>query len=266
MLGQDTIKSNLYHLKNDLTKITSDPIQIIVVTKTFPAEVYQICYELGISHIGENKVQELINKVSTINSIIKKNISIHFLGHLQTNKIKYLIGNIYSLDSLSSLKQFQKLEALCLKASKEIQNTKENKIVLKPLSVLLQINSTNELNKTGIIIHNEKEIYNIVKKCIQSNFIRLEGLMTIGPTPTSSNNFDVNQKQYIEEARKAFQKTQQIKNNLEKDFSVKLSRLSMGMSQDYKIAVDEGCTEIRIGSLLFGKREMENMFVPPQQP
>ena len=247
MLNFNQIKDNLNDLKDNIAQITSNPIQIILVTKTFPAKVYQICQALGISHVGENKVQELKNKMNLTEEGIRTVLYTHFIGHLQTNKIKDLYGIVSSLDSLTSEKQLNQINS--------VWSGRSGQTSAKPLPVLLQINSTNEENKSGIPIAKQEMIFEMAEKCLQSDFVKLEGLMTIGPTPDLRDNFDFHQKSYMQKAQMAFQKTKKMKELLEKKFEFTLPRLSMGMSHDYQLAIQEGATEIRVGSLILGERQ-----------
>ena len=239
------VKDNIRSLQEEIDRFTKDTIRIVGVTKTFPAEIYRVCYDLGISHVGENKVQELKSKFNSHKNEVQKKLNYHFIGHIQTNKLKDLVGIVDSVDTLSSLKHVYKLDQLC--SQKGIHG----------LSVLLQINSTNEENKSGIPIQNRKLISEIARACMASDFLKLEGLMTMGPTPSfSESGAHLSLKaDHIKNVRKAFRDTQKTREFLCKEMGCLLPRLSMGMSHDHKIAVEEGSTEIRIGSLLFGERK-----------
>ena len=252
MLDLNQIKDNLNNLRNDITTLTSESIQIIIVTKTFPVEVYQICRQLCLFHIGENKAQELKSKMNSAEEHIRKYLCLHFIGHLQTNKIKDLNGLIWSLDSLTSKKQLGKIESVWSDRGQKI-------LEMKPLPVLLQVNSTKEENKAGILIDEEKMICEMAIECLRSNFIKVQGLMTIGPTPPSQANFDFEDKNYVQKAQRAFHQTRKMRDFLERELGYKLPRLSMGMSHDYKIAIQEGATEIRVGSLLLGKKRLKDV-------
>ena len=240
------VRDNIRLLQEEISRSTKDPIRIVGVTKTFPAEIYRICYESGIFHIGENKIQELKSKFNSYENEIGKKLNYHFIGHIQTNKIKDLVGIVDSVDTLSSLRQVHKLDQLCFQ--KDIHG----------LSVLLQINSTNEENKSGIPIQNRKLISEVAQACMASDSLKLEGIMTIGPTPSSKSGAHLSaQPDYIKNVRKAFRDTQKTREFLCKEMGCRLPRLSMGMSHDHKIAIEEGSTEIRIGSLLFGARKKQ---------
>ncbi|MDH5716887.1 MAG: YggS family pyridoxal phosphate-dependent enzyme [Spirochaetia bacterium] len=236
MLEKETVYKNLALTREKISAVTKREITIVAVTKTLPASVYEICYELGLNHIGENKIQELKTKTEEKQHLRDKLI-FHAIGHLQSNKVKYLHQIANCLDTLASV------EIL-----KIIENLKE-KNNLKPLPVLIQINSSHEPQKSGIHIDNLDEAYKLAELCENNTAVKLEGIFTIGPDPSvlSENKFEL-------ETRKSFSKTREIKEQIEKQIKRNLPRLSMGMSSDYLWAIEEGATEIRIGSTLFGAR------------
>ncbi len=239
----ELVADNLMTLQHKVKNLTQEPIDIIAVTKTFSHEIYDLCFNLGITHVGENKAQELKTKFELGGYTDKKKLKYHFIGHLQTNKIKDVIGIISSLDTLQSIKQVNKLKKLCLE--EDIHN----------LPVLLQVNSTNEVGKSGIFIRESKQLFDIAHRCLEDNFLSLEGLMTIGPTPTF--NLKTDKKEDVRNTQRAFSETRKTQEILCKETGCRLSRLSMGMSNDYQIAIEEGSTEIRLGTLLFGKRPIK---------
>lgn len=192
---------------------------LVAVSKTKSNEEILQVYNLGIREFGENYVQELIYKMDTLPQDIKW----HMIGHLQTNKVKELIKrNIYLIESVDSIKLAREIN------KKAIKN---NKII----NILIEVNIQNDCNKTGCSMNDLEELINEVKKL--SN-IKLLGLMSIAP------NVDD-----ISIIRESFKKMNQLKNK----YSLEL--LSMGMSNDYKIAIEEGSNIIRIGTKIFGKRK-----------
>lgn len=192
---------------------------LVAVSKTKSNEEILQVYNLGIRDFGENYVQELIIKMDTLPQDIKW----HMIGHLQTNKVKELIKrNIYLIESVDSIK-------LAREINKEA--IKNNKII----NILIEVNIQNDCNKTGCSMNDLEELINEVNKL--SN-IKLLGLMSIAP------NVDD-----ISVIRESFKKMNQLKNKY------KLKLLSMGMSNDYKIAIEEGSNIIRIGTKIFGKRK-----------
>lgn len=212
---------------------------IIAVTKTFPVEIYDLCLKLGLRHIGENRVQELINKFSA-RPDSKNLFTVHLIGSLQTNKVKFLANNVDTLDSIDQIHLCHKIE----------ERYKVESIEFK---CLLQINSTAEDQKSGLSINDIDSITSIAQEINKSRHLKLEGLMTMGPTPTE--NFSMEHKAYRERTLQIFNDTAQLKVRLEQVLGQPLPRLSMGMSHDYMLAVEAGATEIRIGTGLFGPRQ-----------
>jgi|TARA_B100001059_G_scaffold227727_1_gene257944 PLP dependent protein len=205
------IKSNI-----DLLNLNR-PVNIIAVSKTFPLNHIQPLIDYGHNHFGENKVQEAISKWTLIKKE-KKNINLHMIGKLQTNKAKdavKIFDYIHSLDS-------QKLADILAKC----QINQEKK-----LKYFIQVNIGNEFQKSGIPINELDAFYNYCTKEINLDII---GLMVIPPN-------DKNTKKYF-------------KNLYELNMSLELKETSMGMSADYIDAIMLGSTFVRIGSLIFGTR------------
>ncbi len=246
MLTKKKIQKNLEMLQNRISAISSKDVDIIAVTKGFPIEIYQVCKEININKLGENKVQELKEKSDFFSSTGNK-FEMHYIGHLQTNKIKYLKNIIDSIDSLTSLKQMNMIKSVWKNKSIVSRSNKSR------LSVLLQINTTLEEQKFGIRSDDWKSILSLAQRCICIEGISLEGIMTIGPTPSSPK--EIHKREYQNRTAKCFRSALHIKAKMEKELGLKLPRLSMGMSHDFEIAIQEGSTEIRIGSYLFGQRE-----------
>ena len=194
-------------------------ITLVAVSKTKSNEDIMKAYNLGIRDFGENYVQELIGKMDSLPSDIRW----HMIGHLQTNKVKDIIKrNIYLIESVDSIK-------LATVINKEA--IKNNKTV----NILIEVNIVNDPNKTGCKLEELDNLINYVKEL--SN-VKLLGLMAIGPI--TDNN---------ELIRKYFHDMKLLKEKY------KLELLSMGMSHDYKIAIDEGTSIIRIGTKIFGERQ-----------
>lgn len=207
-----------------LNEIPND-VTLVAVSKTKPIEMIKDCYDVGQKDFGENKVQELIAK----KKLLPKDIRWHFIGKLQTNKVKYLVNNIYLIHSLSSIKLLEKIENEFSKS-----NSSAN--------VLIQINIGREQSKTGIY---EEELDDIIKAIEACNYVKAKGIMVIIPKGNDEGN------------RYYFKKTKDIFNELKKrNFkNISMEILSMGMTNDYKIAIQEGSTMIRVGSGIFGLRE-----------
>lgn len=205
--------------------------RLAAVSKTKPVEDILTLYHAGQKIFGENYVQELVEK----EGILPKDIQWHFIGHLQTNKVKYIapfINMIHSVDDIKLLKEINK------------QATKLNRVI----DCLLQIHIATEETKFGM---NEDELIHLLKEVIvhpeDYHYIRLCGLM--GMATNTANQALI---------RKEFQNLKSLLKKVREKYIAHpqyFKELSMGMSNDYKIALEEGSTLLRIGSLLFGKRE-----------
>ena len=191
--------------------------KIIAVSKTFPMQSIIPLINYGHIHYGENKVQEAVEKWSTIKSDFK-HIKLHLIGKLQSNKVKFILPLFDFIHSLDSLKLAEK-----------ISNEQEKKN-FKP-QIFIQVNIGNENQKNGIDVENLDEFIN---SCKQNYNLNIIGLMCIPPNDGKS-------KEYF---KKMFELNQKYG----------FSDLSMGMSSDYKTAIIEGATFIRVGSKIFGER------------
>jgi len=202
-----------------------DDILLLGVTKTVDIEMMQKIYDLGISHFGENRVQEYLKK----SDIIKRECHWHIIGRLQTNKVKYLDQRI---DLIHSLDRIDLAEAIQMRGQR-LDYT---------FPVLVQVNVSGEDTKAGIYPDDlRKFILNISKM----GNISIKGLMTIAPYTEDRD-----------EVRYIFKEIKKLAIDIEREKveNVSMEKLSMGMSGDYKIAIEEGATIVRIGSALFGER------------
>jgi pyridoxal phosphate enzyme (YggS family) len=201
-------------------------IDFVVVTKTQSAGSINAVIENGIKTIAENRVQELTEKLPYINL---NGASVHLIGHLQTNKLKYVINKVDMIQSLDSINLANEMNKQA-KASGKIINT------------LVEINIANEQSKTGIKI---SEIYNFLQQIEPLGNIKVCGLMCIPPFEKNI----VNIRPYFKQMSKLFIdiKTKKTDNSI-------MNILSMGMSSDYEAAIEEGSTMVRIGTAIFGKR------------
>ena len=201
---------------------TVKPI-IIAVTKYFGADKLIEAYNDGLRDFAENRVQDALEKFGSLPDEIKQNSRFHLIGHLQSNKVKKAVGNFDLIHSVDSMK-------LAEAVSKEAL---QKGIVQK---ILLQVNNANEEAKSGFAVDDLKKAF---PEIIALRGVKVEGLMNIAPIASES------------ELRVLFQGMLDLKQELEKDFAYELKELSMGMSSDYKIAVEYGSTMIRIGRKLF---------------
>ncbi|MGG7176147.1 YggS family pyridoxal phosphate-dependent enzyme [Clostridium paraputrificum] len=199
-------------------------VKLLAVSKTKSIEEMEEAYKLGIRDFGENKVQELIRKEEEFH----KDVRWHQIGMLQTNKVKYLVGKVYLIHSLSSIKLLNQIE-------KEFE--KKNLIA----NVLIQINIGKEESKSGFFIEELSEVINEVENC---KYVKVKGIMAIIPKGDEESN-----RRYFKETKETFDG---LKHKSFKNISMEI--LSMGMTHDYKIAIEEGSNLIRIGEGIFGKR------------
>ena len=211
-----SITKNLSHLYRNI----SNDIVVVAVSKTKPNEDILEAYNSGHKSFGENKVQELIEKHNTL----PKDIEWHFIGHLQRNKVKNIIKFIHLIHSVDSYKLLNEI-------NKRAEN--ENRVV----DCLIQVKIATEENKYGF---NFEEIDDVISFCKNLNHINVKGFMGMS-TLTNDNNIINNE----------FSKLQNIFNNYK---SKTLNILSMGMSNDYNLAIENGSNMIRLGSIIFGKR------------
>ena len=192
---------------------------LVAVSKTKSCDEILKAYNYGIKDFGENYVQELISKMDMLPNDIKW----HMIGHLQTNKVSSIVKrNIYLIESVDSIKLVKKINNEAIK---------NNKII----NILIEVNIASDINKTGC---NMDELDDLVNETKKLSNVKLRGLMAIAPH-TSDDNL----------IRKLFQEMRMLKEKY------KLELLSMGMSSDYKIALEEGANIVRIGTKIFGERK-----------
>ena len=205
------------NIKEILKELNNTNTNLIAVSKTQPTSVIQQAYDAGIKDFGENKVQELLTKIDKL----PKDIKWHMIGHLQTNKVKDLIDKVYLIHSVDSVKLANVIDKYAKK-----KNIKVN--------ILLEINIANEDSKYGFKTNEIEEAI----KCIKDlSNINIQGFMCIAPNTNNPENNRIFFKQMKELAD-----------------TYNYKKLSMGMSNDYKIAIQEKSTYIRIGTKIFGNR------------
>jgi len=201
-----------------------DDIVLVAVSKNNNIFSISEAYSAGIINFGENKAQELRDK----SGLIKENVIWHFIGHLQTNKVKYIIDTaeyIHSVDSVKLAEEINKRAAGIDKIQK----------------ILIEINTSEEDSKYGI--KNLDEVNEITDHCSGLSNIKLVGLMTMAPFTENENII-----------RESFIRLRKYNEELNKQ-GLQLTELSMGMTNDYQIAIEEGATMLRIGTAIFGKRD-----------
>jgi pyridoxal phosphate enzyme (YggS family) len=216
-----SIAERIHEIKSGLPATT----QLVAVSKFHPACALMEAYEVGQRVFGESKVQELIEKENTL----PKDIQWHFIGHLQTNKVKYIIPFISLIHSVDSIKLLHEINK---------QAEKQNRIV----NCLLEVHIAEEDSKYGF---SPAEVRNLFKenKLNELQHVAVEGLM--GMASLTDN------KQQIQEE---FHLLASLFREIKETYAPSFKSLSMGMTDDYKIAVEEGSTLIRVGSYIFGNR------------
>ena len=196
-------------------------IKLIAVSKTHPSEVLQEAIQAGARVFGENKVQEAEGKILELG---RDNLEWHLIGHLQANKARKAVRLFDVIHTLDSVELAERLDRICLEEERS------------ELSVLAQVDLADEQTKSGV---SETDLPELIERLQNCECLRLKGLMILPP--------------FFEDAEKArpfFQRLREIRDRL-----VPGGELSMGMSNDYEIAVEEGATLIRVGTAVFGQRE-----------
>tara|TARA_B110000116_G_scaffold53149_1_gene44624 strand:+ start:674 stop:1357 length:684 start_codon:yes stop_codon:yes gene_type:complete len=220
------IAQNLKTVKEKIEK-TNQNIKLVAVTKTRSPKEVSFAIEAGIISIGENKVQEAEQKF--LETPLVGGIEKRLIGRLQSNKIKRAIRIFDTIDSVDSIRLAHKISQAAT-------------VIKKIQRVLIQVNTTNEETKGGFSLESESEII----ECFNFSGIKIEGLMTIGPTEKDK-----------EKKQEAFKKLRRIfiKINKEVGPEKQMKDLSMGMSGDFLMGISEGATIVRVGSLIFGERK-----------
>ncbi|HHW23020.1 MAG TPA: YggS family pyridoxal phosphate-dependent enzyme [Clostridiaceae bacterium] len=231
MISDHDLLSNIEHVKRKIAEAAvkvgrnPDEIMILGVTKTVDPQTMQKSYDYGITHFGENRVQEYLGK----SDIIKRDCYWHIIGRLQTNKVKYLDQRITLIHSLDRMELAEALQA-------------RGEKIDWVFPVLVQVNISGESTKAGIEPENLK---NFLLSLSKMGNISVRGLMTIAPYTEDP-----------EVVRPVFRKLKKLSVDMarERVENISMEVLSMGMSGDYTIAVEEGSTIVRIGSAIYGER------------
>jgi PLP dependent protein len=203
----------------------ADEITIVAVSKTFPPEAIRVAYELGLRHFGENRIQEFEAKHPQLVSLAR--VIWHFVGHLQSNKAHRAVLLFDRIDSVDSISLARKLAVATLAKG-------------TTLPVLIEVRLSPEETKSGA---KESELPSLAESMRELPPLELRGLMAIPPYSRDPQS-----------ARPYFRKLRQLRESLCRQFGLVLPVLSMGMSNDFEIAIEEGATEVRIGTALFGQR------------
>ncbi len=230
------IQENLHqvqeNIKNACEKAGREPAEVtlIAVSKTKPLSMLQEAYRAGARDFGENKVQELVDKIPQMPSDVRW----HFIGHLQRNKVKYIVDKVYLIHSVDSLRLAEEISREALKKKVEVD-------------ILIEVNVAQEESKFGV---SEAELLDLVERAAALPAVHIKGLMTIAPyTENAEDN-----RGYL---RKLKQLSVDImRKNID---NVTMNVLSMGMTGDYMVAVEEGASCVRVGTGIFGERDYSNL-------
>lgn len=227
------IAENIQNIRENVKKtcfrVGRDPqsVELIAVSKTFSIDHIKEALNAGVTDFGENYVQELVEKK---NALLGKPIHWHFIGHLQSNKVKYIADWIHLIHSVDSVTLAEEIHKRAVKFNRTID-------------VLVEVNTSAEATKFGV---NPAKAIEVIKRVAAFTNIHLKGLMTIGPFTSVTS-----------QSRAAFKLLKNIfdKANAENLLPQPMTVLSMGMTHDYEIAIEEGSTMIRIGTAIFGSRQ-----------
>lgn len=215
------------NINESCTKINRDPneVTLIAVSKTKPVEMLKEAYDAGARVFGENKVQEIVDKYDQMPSDVKW----HMIGHLQRNKVKYIVDKVAMIHSVDSLRLAETIEKEAAK-----------KAVIVP--ILIEVNVAQEESKFGL---KPEEVLPFIEQIADFSHIRIKGLMTIAPYVDNA-----------EENREIFRELKKLSVDIaaKNINNVTMSVLSMGMTGDYMVAVQEGATMVRVGTGIFGAR------------
>jgi len=226
-----SIRENIEIVKKEIETIclerNRDPkdVTLIAVTKTVDIERIKEAIGAGITDIGENKVQELMDKYEDL----KDYANFHLIGHLQSNKVKYIIDKVKLIHSVDSLKLIDEID----KRAKKLNKT---------VNILIQVNVAREETKFGIDIN---EVNDYIEYASKFENIKVQGLMTIAPYYEDPEKT----RPIFRILKEKFDELSNIKYN-----NVEMKYLSMGMTNDYKVAIEEGANMVRIGTKIFGER------------
>ncbi len=231
MSQKESIQNNLSVVRQRIAKAANrcgrDPgsVDLVTVTKTQPVESVRMAIEAGAGIVGENYVQEARDKFDIL---VDQPAQWHFIGHLQSNKAKYAVRMFEVIHGVDSIKLADELDKQARKAGK-VQN------------ILIQVNISAEPGKSGV---EQERALDLIRTISGYQNIRIQGLMTMPPFFNAP-----------ESARPYFSALRSLRDEAVKKLGIGLKHLSMGMSGDYEVAIEEGATLVRIGTAIFGKRQ-----------
>ena len=227
-----TLAKNYNAVKENIKKAceqagrSQEEVTLLAVSKTKPVDMLMDVYHAGARDFGENKVQELVDKIPQLPSDIRW----HLIGHLQRNKVKYIVDKVAMIHSVDSLRLAETIEKEAAK-----------KAVIVP--ILIEVNVAQEESKFGL---KPEEVLPLIEQIADFSHIRIKGLMTIAPYVDNA-----------EENREIFRELKKLSVDIaaKNINNVTMSVLSMGMTGDYMVAVQEGATMVRVGTGIFGERD-----------
>jgi pyridoxal phosphate enzyme (YggS family) len=241
MAAEDSvIAANLERLRERVARAAGragrrpEDVTIVAVSKTFPVEAIRSAYRAGLRHFGENRVQEWESKQAQLANL---KATWHLIGHLQSNKVRRAAHLFHRVDSVDSFALTQKLDTSFAMEAAETGAAAGP----KRLQVLIEVRLGNEATKSGVA---ESDLPKLAEGVAGLAHLELLGLMTIPPFLDEP-----------EEVRSYFAKLRELRDNLVRRVGQSLPVLSMGMSHDFEVAVEEGATDIRVGTALFGVRK-----------
>lgn len=246
LFAPEKIKENFAQLQQKIVECCQrvgrnpDEVRLIPVTKEFSPAVIELAYACGYKQVGENKVQELVDKHEALKAEgAYEDLGFILIGHLQSNKARFLADHVSEFHALDSLRLAARLDRFMLEAG-------------RVLPVYVQVNTSGEESKYGL---DPSELPSFLDKCAELKHLRVVGLMTLA---INSKNDD--------EVRQCFSSLRQLRDEAQSKHP-ELSRLSMGMSGDFEIAIEEGATDIRVGQMIFGPRDIpnENQYFWPEK-
>ncbi|MGL4855037.1 MAG: YggS family pyridoxal phosphate-dependent enzyme [Lentisphaeria bacterium] len=222
-----TLNKRFEKLNHDILTYGKSSTQLVAVSKTVSADIIQIAYNMGQRIFGENRIEVLEAKARQLPQDIKW----HFIGNLQSRKLKAIVKHSTVIHSVDDISKIEKIDELCGELSKK-------------LKFLIQVNISEEVSKSGFSL---QEVDQAIKAALSCRHAQCIGLMTMAP-------FDATD----ELLHTIFARLRKLRDDIKNKFSIYLPELSMGMSHDYIIALKEGATLIRVGSLIFNDFEISD--------
>jgi hypothetical protein len=223
---KNNLQNILLRITNARQQSNNQQIMLLAVTKGKNTNIIRNAWDLGVKNFGENYIQEAVNKIEQL--IDLTDINWHFIGSIQSNKIKYIAKYFSWIHSIDKLKTAQKLNDHLININKQI-------------NVCIQVNISQETTKSGIHLN---ELDSLITKIIKLPQLKLRGLMILPEACAATDK-----------QKAIFKQTAELLNQLNNKYNLALDTLSMGMSTDFEAAIHEGATIVRIGTALFGKRD-----------